>query len=178
LFVDEALRHAIAREATSQSAAEIAKLEAALEEKVRPLEEAKLQAPSAAWLGCKRAMKWIGSFLLRVLTLLPEIALRIADMYFKGGRYRKVITQRQLDQAGRAWSRSGREANREPEERTRGEIDAEIAQLHDQFDADKQAIEARYDHEQLFRQIEKDSIPPRKSDIDVNDLQILWRPAE
>jgi hypothetical protein len=174
---DEDFRHAIVREATKQSAAEIAKLETALEEKVRPLEEEKLRAPSAAWITTKRTFQWIGSFLLRIVLLLPEILLRIADMYFnKGRRYRKVITQRQLDQAGRAWNRSSRDAAREPEERTRGEIEAEIEQLHVQFEADKQAIEAKYDHEQLFRLIEKESIPPRKSDIDVNELQILWRP--
>jgi hypothetical protein len=176
---DEDFRHAIVREATSQSAAEISRLETALDEKIRPLEEAKLLAPSAAWLACKRAMASIGNFLLRIVTLLPEILMRVADMYFnKGRRYRKVITQRQLERVGSAWSRSGREANREPGERTRGEIEAEIARLHGQFEADKQAVEARYDHEQLFRLIEKDSIPPRKSDIDINELQILWRPRE
>ncbi len=176
---DEDFRHAIEQEAARQSTAEITRLGTALEEKLRPLEIQKQQLPSGFWVGCKRVIKLIGRFLLRIALLLPEILLRIADLYLnKGRRYRKVITQRQLDQAGRALSQSGRETARDPKELTRGEIETEISELRAQFEVDKKAVEARYNPDQLFRQIEKVSIPPRKSDIDINDLQILWRPGK
>lgn len=172
---DKEFRHAIVRAAAEKQAAETAQLELKRDQQIARLEEEKSQAPSALWVGLSRVMRWLGNLFVRLLVLLPELILRLLDYYMnRGSRLRKPITKRQLDQLTTAARRAGREEKAEQPVRTRAEIGAEIDRVMEEFLIQKEELETRYSVESL--PITQISAQPRKSDIDVNEVKILWLP--
>jgi hypothetical protein len=172
---EDQFRAALTKAAVEKKAAEQKQLETTRDQAIARLEEEKANAPSAWVLWPVRALRWFGRMCISLLALVPEIAMRLFDYRFNSrSRLRKPITKRQLEQITRAATSAGKSEAKEPPVRTKREIAAEIRQLNEQFLLDKESLDTKYDPDR--QQIVEASFEPRKADIDVNEVKILWLP--